>query len=52
MNGQVVASEKMEGYAGSNRFNFNDEKGLLKGTYILSLAQNNVTTKPIRLIKN
>ena len=52
MNGQVVASEKMEGYTGSNRFNFNDEKGLLKGTYILSLAQNNVTTKPIRLIKN
>ena len=52
MNGQVVVTEKMDGYAGSNRFNFNDEKGLLKGTYILSLAQNNVSTKPIRLIKN
>lgn len=51
MQGTVVASEKMEGFMGSNRYDFSDKKGLKAGPYVLSLVQNNITSKPIRLIK-
>ncbi len=52
MNGQIVLTEMMDGYAGNNRYAYNDSKGLLKGTYMLSLSHNNIATKPIRLLKN
>ena len=51
MKGSVVASEIVEGYRGNNRYDFNDRQGLPTGTYILSLVQNNASSKAVRLIK-
>lgn len=51
MQGQLVVSETIEGSAGSNRYEFHDDRGLLAGTYLLSLVQNNVASKGIRLNK-
>lgn len=51
MQGQVVASKTIDGYAGSNRYEFRDERGLATGTYLLSLVQNNIASKGVRLIK-
>lgn len=51
MQGNVVASETIEGYSGNNRYKFSDRHGLKSGTYILSLIHNNITSKSIRMIK-
>jgi hypothetical protein len=51
MQGQLVATETIDGYAGSNHYEFQDNRGLMTGTYLLSLVQNNVASKGIRLIK-
>lgn len=51
MDGNLVVSETIDGYAGSNRFDFNDRQGIKPGIYLLSLVQNNNSSKAIRLIK-
>lgn len=51
MQGHVVVSEVIDGFFGSNRYDFNDRQGLSAGTYLLSLVQNNNSSKAIRLIK-
>lgn len=51
MQGQLVATESIDGFAGSNRYEFRDERGLAAGTYLLSLVQNNNASKGVRLVK-
>ena len=51
MQGYLVVAEKIDGFSGSNRYDFNDRQGLQAGTYLLSLVQNNNSSKAIRLIK-
>ena len=50
-NGSVAASEVIEGYAGNNRYTFDDRRGLENGIYLLRLTQHNTTSKAFRLIK-
>lgn len=51
MEGNLVVSETIDGFSGSNRYDFNDRNGIKAGMYMLSLVQNNMSSKAIRLIK-
>lgn len=49
--GRLVVSEIIDGFSGSNRYDFIDQKELKAGVYLLALVQNKHSSKTIRLIK-
>ncbi len=49
--GEVAFSKTQEGHTGRNYFEFYDEKGLPKGLYMLTIQQNNISSKATRVIK-
>lgn len=51
MNGNLVFSEVKEGFAGNNRYDFEDRKNLVPGTYVVSIVQNKASSKAFRLMK-
>lgn len=51
LQGNLVVSETIDGFLGSNRYSFTDRNGLPPGIYVFSLVQQNNPSKGIRLIK-
>lgn len=49
--GRAILTETIEGTSGINRYDFNNHTSLGAGIYLLSLAQNNATSKVVRVVK-